>query len=532
MIDGTAPSPPLPALPGRLAEAYAILAPWGAGRAGSVWRAREQDSQRGVALKLAPADPGSSNIEFRRCLHEARVLRRLAHPNAIRVLDAGEVDGVAYWVSPFLEGDNVGALLGGPLVPLDRIISILRDVAGALDHAATTGIIHGALVPRKILLDAEGTAVVSDFRIDTLLPREPELELLPPAAYLAPELREGGVVDSRVDQYALAVIAYELLTGAGREHEVAGRSLAAIELLDLKAGRPLRPGLRAEASEVIHRGTLRDPSWRYPTSTDFVEALAEAVSPRVDLELPPARRRNDDEGQAIELAKRRQRRQLAMLVAAACVGTFLAARSSFEDRMLIDRTTTANARRRPAPVQRVASTETATQPQPAAEPLPPTELDAPAPLQAADSAADSVAASGRAAGTRLVNGVRVPLATASLDGGVLAAAEAARLQDARNGVVIVAQQTGAPDATVLVDSIVQGAAPLVLRLTPGRHRIQLQTAGRPVLPADTVIVVGTGQTTSVQFRLNRTGVGAARAVTAPLPSVTPPRVPSAPARVP
>src|SRR6476661_5038522 len=110
----------------------------------------------------------------------SRVLRRLAHPSALRVLDAGEVEGVAYWVSPFVEGDTVGALLGGPLVPLDRVIAILSDVA-------ENGIIHGALVPRKILVELDGTAVVSDFRIDTLLPREPELELLPPAAYLAPE---------------------------------------------------------------------------------------------------------------------------------------------------------------------------------------------------------------------------------------------------------------------------------------------------------------------------------------------------------
>jgi serine/threonine protein kinase len=532
MIDGTLPSTPLPALPGRLAEAYAILAPWGAGRAGSVWRACEQDSQRAVALKLAPADPGSSNIEFRRCLHEARVLRRLAHPNAIRVLDAGEVDGVAYWVSPFLEGDNVGALLGGPLVPLDRVIGILRDVAGALDHAATTGIIHGALVPRKILLDADGTAVVSDFRIDTLLSREPELELLPPAAYLAPELREGGVVDSRVDQYALAVIAYELLTGAGREQEVAGRSLAAIELLDLKAGRPLRPGLRAEASEVIHRGTLRDPSWRYPTSTDFVEALAEAVSPRADLELPPARRRDDSEEQALELARRRQRRQLAMLVAAACVGTFLAARSSFQDRMLIDRTTATNARRRPASAQRVASNDTATRTQPqVVEPLP-SELDEPAPLVVPDSTADSTGANGGPGGTRLVNGVRVPIATASLDGGVAAAAAAARREDARNGVVIVTPATGAPDALVFVDSVSRGQAPLVLRLPPGRHRIRLETNGRAVAPTDTLIVVGSGQTTSVAFRLNRLGAGAAPRGATPAPPVTPLPVPSAPARVP
>lgn len=529
------PHPALPVLPARLADAYVISAPWGAGRAGSVWRARERDSLRDVALKLAPADLGSGNIEYRRCLHEARVLRRLAHPNVVRVLDAGDVDGVAYWVTPFLAGDTVAAALDGPMLPIDRVMTILRDVAAALDHAALNGVIHGALVPRKILLDTDGTAVVSDFRIDTLLAREPELELLPPAAYLAPELREGGIVDSRVDQYALAVIAYELLTGAGREQEVAGRSLAAIELLDLKAGRPLRPGLRVEASEVIQRATLRDPSWRYATSTDFVQALTDAIAPRTDLELPPARRRHEEEEEARAAAARRQRLQVAMLVGAACVGTYFAARTSIRDRMAMDRAAAAN--RRAAPV-RVASAEpvpVVTPTQQTVDPDPESGGDAAA--SSGDNGAGASTPAGGAGSRRAGDTARRPIAVAGVDGvsgvatAAAAAATAALREPGRSGTFIILQGPDAPDATVFVDSVSRGAAPLVMPLRPGRHHLRLQPERRAVTASDTVLEIAPGQTTTVTFHLDRFATGASRRNAPALP-LTPPRAPSGPSRAP
>ncbi len=269
------------AFPAELEADFEPLALLGTGRSGVVWHAQELRGRRQVALKVAARDRASADIEFRRCLREAKVARRLKHRHATSLVSAGEKGDVAYCAWRYCAGGTLAARqAAGELLSVEAVVTIVREIAAALEYAKEQGVWHGALSPQAVLFDSTGRCQVADFRIvvdDAELQEEQPLPARSPT-YHAPELRAGDEfpITDKVDQYALALIAYELLTGEVREARIGTTPLLAFNLIDVATERELRHGLSSEVNEALHRATLRDPQWRFESTGEFAEAFATA----------------------------------------------------------------------------------------------------------------------------------------------------------------------------------------------------------------------------------------------------------------
>jgi DNA-binding beta-propeller fold protein YncE len=240
----------------------------GRGGMGVVYRAHDVALERSVALKLlAPAladDPA-----FReRFLVESRLAASLDHPNVIPIHDAGEMEGQLYLAMRYVEGTDLKRLLTekGPLEPA-RAIAICAQVASALDAAHARGLVHRDVKPSNVLLDEEEHAYLADFGLTRRLSDQaPGFEAglsLGTPAYVAPEQIEGKDVDGRADQYSLACLLTECLTGRPPFDRT---SEAATLFAHLEEKPPAPEGLES----VVPKALAKDPADRYESCAAFV----------------------------------------------------------------------------------------------------------------------------------------------------------------------------------------------------------------------------------------------------------------------
>jgi len=208
-----------------IAERYQIEGEVGSGGMATVYRARGRHDGRLVALKVqrASASAGVAS-RFRR---EIALATQLEHARILPLLDSGECVGRLWYTMPLVDGESLGGRVrreGSLSIP--RAVSILRDIAEALDYAHSRGVVHRDLKPDNVLL-ADGRAVIADFGVAkailTASPTAVTLDELRTSTgipvgtptYMSPEQTAGETtLDYRTDLYALGVIAYELLTGA------------------------------------------------------------------------------------------------------------------------------------------------------------------------------------------------------------------------------------------------------------------------------------------------------------------------------
>lgn len=238
---------------------------------GDVFLARQQAAGgRQVAVKfLKDVD---SDTPFPQIAHhdgEAAFLGRVKHPHIVTLYDGGSIEGRGYLVMEYIDGSNLREFLtGGKPVSLKQVYTIIQSTAQALDHLHHSGIVHRDLKPENILLDKNGRVKLTDLGIAASLA---ELEnaaqsnqALGTADYSSPEQRHRLNIDARTDQYSLAVIAYELLTGE--------RPLGVFRP-PAEINHKLSPSVDA----VILRGLEKDPEDRYPTVIQFADALEQAL---------------------------------------------------------------------------------------------------------------------------------------------------------------------------------------------------------------------------------------------------------------
>ncbi|MCA9664601.1 MAG: protein kinase [Myxococcales bacterium] len=277
--------------PGRVIDGrYELERRIGVGGMGEVWRAKHLRLPQHVAVKVlkhAGQQPPESLLRFRR---EAEVASKLAHPHIIRALDWGELDdGVPYLVLELLTGMSLREALDGRPMPVARAVDVARQVASGLSAAHREGIVHRDLKPENVYLCDDGTGEwhikLLDFGISkmhtaaTALTREHAVFGTP--HYMAPEQADGhsGDVDARADQYALAVITYEMLTG-GPPFRDETRPLQLLYKVVHEAPPALgslRPDLPAALVQVVERAMAKEPGARYETVNDFANDLARAM---------------------------------------------------------------------------------------------------------------------------------------------------------------------------------------------------------------------------------------------------------------
>jgi serine/threonine protein kinase len=236
----------------------------------------------------------SNDQRFReRFLREVTRMSTLSHPHLMTIHDSGEsADGTLYLVMPFVAGGDLRALLkkGGPLPP-PRAVRMVSQLGAALDAAHRVGVVHRDVKPENVLLaavepDDSDHALLTDFGISredmatNTLTATGELLLTP--AYASPEQVLGGMVDARADQYALACILYELLTG-----EPPYRNDVQVVMLMAHVQEPIprlaaRLGLPPAIDEVIARGMAKSPQERYPNCRALAQAAEVALGVTAD----------------------------------------------------------------------------------------------------------------------------------------------------------------------------------------------------------------------------------------------------------
>ena len=272
---------------GSLLAGYRLEAQIGAGGMAVVFRARDQQLGRQVALKILAPGLTADAAFRRRFIAESRAATAVDDPHIIPVYEAGEAEGVLFIAMRFVQGGDLRGVLEreGVLAP-GRAAEFVSPVASALDAAHGAGLVHRDVKPANILVDARpgrpDHVYLSDFGVSkgagaSAVSLTEAGQFLGTPGYSAPEQIEGRAVDGRTDQYALACVTYQLLTGSAPFERDQGM---AVLLAHLNAPPPSlgarRPDLPAAADGVLARGMAKVPEERYASCGDFAEALREA----------------------------------------------------------------------------------------------------------------------------------------------------------------------------------------------------------------------------------------------------------------
>ena len=249
-----------------------ILGRLGAGGMGVVYRARQQELGREVALKLLSAGEDAD-----RFLREAQAAARLSHPNIVPVFEVGRHENRPYYLMELVDGATLAdRLKSGPLEPRDAADAI-RQGALALDHAHNAGILHRDVKPSNLLLDRGGRARLADFGIARDLNRETRAtssgSVLGTPSYMAPEQAEGNATAAS-DVYSLGATLYECLTGRPPfVGPTAARVIYAIINSDADPPRRHRPSVPRDLELICLKCLNKKPAERYESAAALAEDL-------------------------------------------------------------------------------------------------------------------------------------------------------------------------------------------------------------------------------------------------------------------
>jgi serine/threonine protein kinase len=280
-----------PLIGARIDGRYTVHGMLGRGGMGVVYDGVHDELGRPVAIKVLNAAWASDPVAVARFLREARTAGSLSHGNIVDVSDLGRLpDGRPYLVMPKVKGTDLASLLQhtGPQPP-KRVAELLSGVAAALDLIHAKGLVHRDIKPENLMYvvreDSSETVMLLDFGIAALVAStEPRLTrqgaIFGTPAYLPPEVWDGKVPDRRGDVYALATVAFELMTG---ELPFVAENVMHLLPMKLRAPAPSMTSVSAmtfpaEIEALIARGLAREPGDRFDTASDLVGALRLATA--------------------------------------------------------------------------------------------------------------------------------------------------------------------------------------------------------------------------------------------------------------
>jgi serine/threonine-protein kinase len=263
---------------------YRILDELGRGATGIVYRAQDPAIGRVIAIKTIRLSDFTDEAERdrlrERLFREAQSAGILSHPNIVTIYDIAEESGLAYIFMEFVDGPPLEKILNGP-DPLDRdgVLSIFRQTAIALDYAHKKGIVHRDIKPANILIHDGSLAKITDFGVAKILSQQMTQSgvMMGTPNYMSPEQVQGHAVDGRADQFSLAVIAYEILTGEKpfmADHLPS--LLFRIVREDPLPPQRLNPTLGPQVEVVLRKALSKNAGERFPNCAEFVEALGVA----------------------------------------------------------------------------------------------------------------------------------------------------------------------------------------------------------------------------------------------------------------
>ena len=266
-----------------LPDRYRIVRHIANGGMAGVWEAHDELLGRAVAVKVLASHLSEDDRARRRFEREARAAAGLSsHPHVVTIYDVGEYDGRVFMVMELMPGGTVAdRLRAGRAIADETALRWLREAAGALDAAHDQGVVHRDIKPGNLLLDDRDRLAIADFGIARLA-LEDQLtatgQVLGTASYISPEQAVGEPATPASDRYALAVVAFELLTGSRpfkAEHFAAQARAHVEDEPPLASERD--PSLPRGVDAVLDRGLAKDPGERWPSAGAMVAALDRAM---------------------------------------------------------------------------------------------------------------------------------------------------------------------------------------------------------------------------------------------------------------
>jgi eukaryotic-like serine/threonine-protein kinase len=265
-----------------LPDRYTDIEPIAKGGMGEVFRARDTELGRQVAVKVLFANFARDAALRQRFQREALAAARLSgDPNIVTIFDVGQHDSRPFIVMEYLRGGSLADRARGGPTPPAQVLEWLSDAASALDAAHAAGVVHRDVKPANLLLDDRGHVQVADFGIASAAGLDSFTQtgtVLGTAGYLAPEQARGERATPATDVYALAVVAFELLTGRRPfEADTATAEAAAHIHAPVPSVHAANPSLPPELDRVFARALAKDPARRYDSSAEFVADLRGAL---------------------------------------------------------------------------------------------------------------------------------------------------------------------------------------------------------------------------------------------------------------
>ena len=263
-----------------LGNRYEILQLLGEGGMGAVYKVRDRELDRFVALKVIRPDLANNPEVLQRFKQELILARQVTHKNVIRIFDLGEIEGLKFITMDFVDGRDLRSLLRekGNFSP-DEAAKIVTQVCRALDAAHSEGVVHRDLKPQNIMLDAQGRVTVMDFGIARSLEQPGMTQtgiLIGTPEYMSPEQAMGEEVDGRSDLFTLGIIFYELLTG--KTPYRADTALATMLRRTQERARPpveLEPAIPRDLSNVVMKCLEIDRERRYSSALELLHSLGQ-----------------------------------------------------------------------------------------------------------------------------------------------------------------------------------------------------------------------------------------------------------------
>ncbi len=252
---------------------YRLMHRLGTGGMATVWLAQQESLSRLVAIKVLAGDRAPSEELVRRFENEARTIARLDHPHIVQIHDVGRTStGQIYYTMPHMPKGDLAArnLRDDP----ERVLAIVRAIAGALGYAHERGIVHRDVKPENVLFDAHDQPMLADFGIALSGSHQPRVThegtTIGSSGYMSPEQARGQPIDGRSDLYSLGVLTYELLTGEMPFH---GPDALAVALAHIEKPVPRLPATRRLWQALIDRSLAKDPEQRYQNAAEMIAAM-------------------------------------------------------------------------------------------------------------------------------------------------------------------------------------------------------------------------------------------------------------------